>query len=207
MFDARLRPIIDPPLNAIGSALARAGIGANAVTVFGAILGVAAGVAIAWEHYGLALALIIANRLADGLDGAVARVSGITDFGGYLDSIADYLFYIAVPLGFGFGNATNTVAAMVLIGAFTLTAVSFLAFAAIAAKRGEDTIAHGKKSFFYSSGLMEGAETIGFFIAFCVWPAHFATLAFVFAALCLLTVVQRSLLARRQFSNPKPTQE
>ena len=199
MFDARLRPIIDPPLNAIGSALARAGIGANAVTVFGAILGVAAGVAIACEHYGLALALIIANRLADGLDGAVARVGGISDFGGFLDSIADYIFYIAVPLGFGFASAANTAAAMTLIAAFTLTAVSFLAFAAIAAKRGEATTAHGKKSLFYSSGLMEGAETIAFFIAFCLWPAHFATLATIFTALCLLTVVQRGILARRQF--------
>ena len=199
MFDARLRPIIDPPLNAIGGALARAGIGANAVTMFGAILGVAAGVAIAWEHYGLALALIIANRLADGMDGAVARVSGITDFGGYLDSIADYIFYIAVPLGFGLVSADNTPAAMVLIAAFTLTAVSFLAFAAIAARRGAETAAHGKKSFVYSSGLMEGAETIGFFIAFCLWPQHFVTLAFVFAALCALTVLQRGIMARRLF--------
>lgn len=201
MFDARLRPIIDPPLNAIGGALARAGIGANVVTAFGALLAIAAGVAIAGEHYAIGLALIIANRLADGLDGAVARVSGITDFGGYFDSIADYLFYIAVPLGFGFASAANTPAAMALIAAFTLTAVSFLAFAAIAARRGEATNAHGKKSFVYSSGLMEGAETIGFFIAFCLWPHHFAVLATSFAALCILTVVQRSTAARRQFSD------
>lgn len=201
MFDARLRPIIDPPLNAIGGALARAGIGANAVTMFGALLAIAAGGAIAGEHYAIAIALIIANRLADGLDGAVARVSGVSDLGGYLDSIADYIFYIAVPLGFGLASTANTAAAMLLIAAFTLTAVSFLAFAAIAAKRGQETAAHGTKSFFYSNGLMEGAETIGFFITFCLWPQHFEVLAAVFAALCLLTVVQRSALAWRQFAH------
>ena len=207
MFDARLRPIIDPLLNAIGGALARAGIGANAVTMFGALLGIGAGVAIAGEQCALALALIIANRLADGLDGAVARATGISDFGGFLDSIADYIFYIAVPLGFGFASDANTTAAMVLIGTFTLTAVSFLAFATIAAKRGQETRAHGIKSFFYSTGLMEGAETIGFFIAFCLWPDHFVMLAYSFAALCIVTVVQRTVLAMRLFANPSPRDE
>ncbi len=199
MFDARLRPIIDPPLNAIGRGLARAGIGANVVTLFGSLLGIMAGAAIARELYAIGLVLIIANRLADGLDGAVARAGGISDFGGYLDSIADYMFYIAVPVGFSLANTTNTNAAMVLIAAFTLTAVSFLAFAAIAAKRGEETRAHGTKSFFYSTGLMEGAETIGFFIAFCLLPAYFAPLAYIFAGLCALTVVQRTAMAWRQF--------
>lgn len=207
MFDARLRPLIDPPLNAIGGALARAGIGANMVTVFGAMLGVGAGVAIAGEHYLVGLALIIANRLADGLDGAVARASGISDFGGYLDSLADFLFYVAVPLGFGLAHDGNTAAAMVLIATFTLTAVSFLAFATIAAKRGQETRAHGVKSFFYSTGLMEGAETIGFFIAFCLWPDHFAILAYSFAALCIVTVVQRTVLAMRLFANPRSREE
>ena len=35
MFDSRLRPLIDPPLNAIGSALARTGISANQVGILG----------------------------------------------------------------------------------------------------------------------------------------------------------------------------
>lgn len=199
MFDARLRPIIDPPLNAIGGALARAGIGANAVTAFGALLGIMAGAAIAGEYYAIGLALIIANRLADGLDGAVARAGGISDFGGYLDSLADFLFYVAVPVGFGLANAANTAPAMLLVAAFTLTAVSFLAYAAIAAKRGEETRAHGTKSFFYSTGLMEGAETIGFFIAFCLLPQYFALLAYIFAGLCAATVMQRTVMAWRQF--------
>ena len=88
---------------------------------------------------------------------------------------------------------------MILIASFTLTCASFLAFAAIAAKRGAQTSAHGRKAFFYSTGLAEGAETVAVFIAMCLWPAHFATIAYAYAALCLLTVVQRSLLARQSF--------
>ncbi len=199
MFDARLRPLIDPPLNAAGRVLALSGIGANAVTLAGLVPALGAGLAIAHQHYLLGLALIAINRLLDGLDGAVARANGISDLGGYLDSLADFAFYIAVPLGFGFAATANTAPAMVLIASFTLTGVSFLAFAAIAGQRGEQTTAHGTKSFFYSTGIAEGAETIAVFAAMCLWPAQFPVIAYGYAALCLLTVVQRSLMARRAF--------
>ncbi len=199
MFDARLRPLIDPPLNALGRMLARAGIGANAVTLAGLVPAVGAGLVIAQHNYLLALALIALNRLLDGLDGAVARARGPSDFGGYLDTLADYVFYLAVPLGFGFASAANTEAALVLVASFTLTAASFLVFAALAAKRGHETSAHGTKSFFYSTGLAEGAETIAVFVAMCLWPAAFSVIAYIFAALCLLTVIQRSALAWHVF--------
>ncbi|HQS68689.1 MAG: hypothetical protein B7Y36_00515 [Novosphingobium sp. 28-62-57] len=199
MFDARLRPLIDPPLNAMGRALARRGIGADAVTLAGLVPALAAAYAIAHHHTLAALALILINRLIDGLDGAVARASGLTDFGGYLDTLADFAFYVAVPAGFGLAAAENTVPAMLLIASFTLTCASFLAFAAIAAKRGQETAKHGAKSFFYSTGLAEGAETIAVFIAMCLWPAHFPAIALGYTALCLLTVLQRSMMARRTF--------
>ncbi|PAL19850.1 CDP-alcohol phosphatidyltransferase family protein [Sphingopyxis sp. GW247-27LB] len=200
MFDAKLRPLIDPPLNAMGRALAGVGIGANAVTLAGLVPALAAAFAIAHHHYLAGLALILLNRLIDGLDGAVAREIGLTDFGGYLDTLADYVFYVAVPVGFGLAATENTAVAMLLIASFTLTCASFLVFAAIAARRGEESTKHGAKSFFYSTGLAEGAETIAVFIAMCLWPAQFPAIAIGFAALCLLTVVQRSLLARRIFT-------
>ncbi len=199
MFDARLRPLIDPPLNAIGRWLAARGIGANAVTLAGLVPALGAGLAIVEGQHLLALTLIVLNRLLDGLDGAVARASKLTDWGGYLDTLADFVFYVTVPLAFGLASPANTSAAMILIASFTLTCASFLAFAAIAAKRGAETSAHGRKAFFYSTGLAEGAETIAVFVAMCLWPAHFAGIAYGYAALCLLTVAQRSLLARQSF--------
>jgi phosphatidylglycerophosphate synthase len=201
MFDARLRPLIDPPLNALGRWLARWGIGANTVTLAGLIPALGAAVAISHEQYLVGLALILVNRLLDGLDGAVARANGLTDLGGYLDTLADYVFYVAVPIAFGLANAANTLAALLLVASFTLTCASFLVFAAIAAKRGEETSAHGAKSIFYSTGLAEGGETIAAFAAMCLWPAQFPAIAIGFAMLCLLTVIQRSLLARRTFTN------
>jgi phosphatidylglycerophosphate synthase len=199
MLDAKLRPLIDPPLNALGRALAGAGVTANALTFTGLALGLGGAAAIAFGHIGWGLALICANRLMDGLDGAVARARGPSDLGGYFDIVADFAFYVSVPVGFGFLAPANAVPALVLVASFVLTGVSFLAFAVIAAKRGASTEAHGRKSFFYSTGLAEGAETIAVFIAMCLCPAWFAAIAYGYAALCVLTVFQRSAMAAAQF--------
>jgi phosphatidylglycerophosphate synthase len=201
MLDAKLRPLIDPPLNRAGAALARLGVTANALTFIGLALGLGGAGAIALGHIGWGLALICANRLCDGLDGAVARVRGPSDLGGYFDIVADFAFYVSVPLGFGILGAANTLPALVLVASFVLTGVSFLAFAVIAGKRGVTTEAHGRKSFFYSTGLAEGTETIAVFIAMCLFPAWFAVLAYGYAALCVLTVFQRSVLAVSTFSD------
>ena len=201
MFDAKLRPLIDPPLNRLGSALARRGVTANAITFLGLALGLAGAAAISGGYFSAGLGLILANRLLDGLDGAVARANGPTVLGGYFDIVADFAFYVSVPLGFGLVDPANTQAALVLVASFVLTGVSFLAYAVIAAERGARTDAHGRKSFFYSTGLAEGGETIAVFIAFALFPAWFVPLAYAYAGLCVLTVFQRSALAIVQFSD------
>ncbi|UAB78026.1 CDP-alcohol phosphatidyltransferase family protein [Erythrobacter sp. SCSIO 43205] len=199
MFDARLRPLIDPPLNAVGARIARLGVSANMLTFAGLFLGLGGAAAIASGEIGWSLALIVANRLLDGLDGAVARATKPTLLGGYFDIVADFAFYVSVPLGFGVLTSANTLPALVLVASFVLTGVSFLAFAVVAAERGDETQAHGKKSFFYSTGLAEGGETIAVFVAMCLFPAYFAVIAYAYAALCVLTVFQRSALAIATF--------
>ena len=100
MLDPMMRRLIDPPLDAAGRWLAAAGVSANAVSWAGFGIGVGAMAALAFQSYWLALVLIVANRAADGLDGAVARHAGISDLGGYLDIVLDFLFYSGVVFGF-----------------------------------------------------------------------------------------------------------
>ena len=199
MFDVALRRLVDPALIRVAAWFASARIPANAITISGAVLGVGAAFFITQSNFAAALALIVVNRVFDGLDGAIARANGATDFGGYLDTICDYVFYLAIPVAFALTAPANQIPALLLVSSFTLTAVSFLAFAAIAARQRSDDGTHGPKAFFYSTGLMEGGETIAFFVLFCLFPAFFPTLALIFAALCLLTVVQRVVLAMRVF--------
>lgn len=199
MLDSRLRPIIDPPLNALGARLARVGVTANQITLAGALVGIGAGVAIGFRYYLLGLALLLLSRLFDGLDGAVARATTQSNFGGYLDIVSDFAFYIAVPIGFGFAAPGNLPFALILVGSFTLTGISFLAYAVMAAKEGRETEAHGKKSFFYNTGLAEGTETIITFVLMCILPQYFAMIAMIYAAMCVVTVIQRTLAAKIDF--------
>ena len=199
MLDAKLRPLIDPPLNALGRRLASLGIGANSITMTGMIVGLGAGVMIAYSHFAIALALILAGRLLDGLDGAVARATRISDFGGYLDIVADFSFYVAVPVGFAFAAPDNMPFALLLVASFTLTGISFLSYAVLAAKRGLETSEHGRKSFFYNTGLAEGTETIAAFLLMCLFPGHFPLIASIYTVMCLVTVFQRSLAAFMTF--------
>ena len=200
MFDVALRRFVDPALNRIVVGIVDARISANMLTISGAGLALAAAFFISQSNFAAALGLILLNRIVDGLDGAVARIKGPTEFGGYLDTICDYIFYLSIPVAFGLMDPVNQIPALLLVASFTLTAVSFLAFAAIAVRHASDDGAHGPKAFIYSTGLMEGAETIAFFALFCLFPGFFPTLAIVFAALCLLTVLQRFILAAKSFS-------
>ena len=143
--------------------------------------------------------LVLLSRVLDGLDGAVARATKQSDFGGYLDIVSDFAFYVAVPLGFGFAASANLPFAMILIASFTLTGISFLAYAVMAAKAGRETDAHGKKSFFYNTGLAEGTETITAFVLMCLLPQYFAVIAGIYSAMCVITVIQRTIAAKVDF--------
>lgn len=198
MLDSSLRRLIDPPLNAAGRALAARGIHADHVTVAGCMLGIAAAFAIALERPLIGLGLIALNRMADGLDGAVARATTRTDRGGFLDIALDFVFYAAVPLAFAVADPSrNALAAAVLLAGFLVNGAAFLAFAVMAAKRGLTTSAQGQKSLYYAAGLAEGAETIVAFAAMCLWPAAFAWIASIFAAVCMVSAIARVALGWR----------
>jgi phosphatidylglycerophosphate synthase len=201
MLDGLMREVIDAPLNRGGRWLAARGASANAVTLAGLAIGLAAAALIALGMSGLLVAgLLLASRLADGLDGAVARAKGKSDFGGYLDITCDFAFYAAVPLAFVLRDpGENGAAGAFLLASFYVNGASFLGFAVLAAKRGMETTSRGEKSLYFTAGLLEGTETILFFLAIVLWPGVFVPVAWVFGALCLVTAVARVLLAARTF--------
>ena len=203
MLDRAARRLVDPWLEPPAAWLVRCGVSASAVTVVGFASGIAACGALAFREYLFALFLILANRVADGLDGAVARRTAATDWGGFLDSVCDTVFYAAVPLGFAIGAPEHWLPAFCLAHSFSGTGGSFLTFAILLAKRQSATnaVVHtaASKSFPYHRGLMEGTETIGFFVAFCLAPSWFAPLAWTFTALCWVTTATRIYWAWRAF--------
>jgi len=99
--------------DAIARRLVRLGVTPNGLTIFGALLTVAAGVCLAVgvrfdreDLFVLAGVLMYSSAACDMLDGAVARVGKLgSDFGGFLDSTLDRVSDFALFGGLAFGYA------------------------------------------------------------------------------------------------------
>lgn len=191
MIDSQVRKLIDKPLIMLARLAVKLHLKADHITLVGFGVGVMAGLAIILGEMTLGAALILLSRFCDGLDGSVARLSGPTDRGAFLDISLDFLFYAWIPLSFAIYDSQNALAASFLIFSFIGTGTSFLSYAAIAEKRGIEASDKGAKGIYYLGGLTEGTETIIFLIACCIWSQYFTTMAVIFATLCLITTALR----------------
>ena len=202
MLDGRLKRHLDPLLTRLGARLAGWGVTANGVTYLAFAVGLASALAIALGHTWWGLALLLLSRLGDGLDGAVARQTGSTDFGGLIDIVLDFAFYGVIPFAFiVLDPAANAIAGGLLLLSFYINGASFLAYAIVAEKRGETTEQRGAKSIYFTTGLAEATETYLAFAVVCLWPGAFPTTATVFAVICFYTAASRLVLARRAFGS------
>lgn len=192
VFDRYLHPRVKPLLNRIAATIDRPEVTPDRISLVGFLIGALALPFLAMQWYFAALLIIVINRLFDGLDGALARRRDLSDAGGFLDIALDFLFYALVPFGFVLASPTlNAVAGAWLLFAFIGTGSSFLAFAAVADKYKLENLDYPHKSFYYLGGLTEGAETILVFVLFCLFPAYFPLLAWLFGALCWFTTLTR----------------
>lgn len=192
MLDRWALKIVAKPLHLAAGRIKRWGWKPDWVTAGGFCIGLGVLPALYLQMYWLALICIGLNRIADGVDGALARMTEVSDGGGYLDIVCDFIFYGAVVLGFGLADPlNNAMAAATLLFTFIGTGSSFLAFAIMAERRGVENIVYPQKGIYYLGGLTEGTETLIFLVLFCCLPNLFALLAYVFACFCLITVASR----------------
>lgn len=192
MLDRYLQPYASRMMQPVARLIVKAGVSADAVTLTGFVIGMAALPLLTIQSNVLALVCIAANRFLDGLDGAVARLTRPTDRGAFIDISLDFFFYSSIPFAFALANPPqNALPAAALLFAFAGTTTSFLAFAVMAQQRQLRSPAYPMKGIYYLGGLTEGTETIVLFAAICVLPQFFPALAWSFSALCLLTTVTR----------------
>jgi phosphatidylglycerophosphate synthase len=197
-----IRPHIDKPLARAATHLVRWQISANSVTAMGFLLGMGAAGFIAGGQFIAGLVLFLVSRVLDGLDGAVARQTRLTDLGGYLDITLDFIVYASMVLGFALADpARNALAAAFLTTSFMAPAATFLAYAIFAAKRGITTEIRGRKSMYYLGGLTEGFETILTLSLMCLLPQWFPVIAVVYALMCWITGGTRIAAAVQTFSS------
>jgi phosphatidylglycerophosphate synthase len=200
MIDRYALRLLSPVIEMAVKRLHAVGCNADQITFTGFGLGLLSAALIAIGAPALAIVPLLLSRACDGLDGSLARLSSATDRGAFLDISLDFIFYAAIPLAFAVADPpANGLAAAVLLAAFTGTGTSFLAYAAIAGKRGLKSTAYPSKSIYYLGGLTEGTETILCFLAMCWWPQNFAMIAYIYAGLCALTSAMRILAGWRAF--------
>ena len=195
MLDAALRARLAPALEAAARPLAARGVRAATVTAAGFVVGVGSCVAAALALWPLALVLWLLNRALDGLDGALARLRGATDLGGFLDIVADLAVYGGFVVGVAVAVPGARLACAVLLASYYLNAGAWLAYSSLAERRG---LAVGDdRSLRFVTGVAEGGETIAAYTLFCLLPHAAATIAWVFAAAVAATALQRLVHAVR----------
>ena len=200
MFDKLIQKHYHKKLKYLAKYLKSIGITANFVTTLALFSSVICFILICFGYLHLAIFLILFNRLLDGLDGELARLTEENKFGSFFDITSDFTFYSLVPLGFAlYLPVENAVPTLFLLVSFCLNSSSFLARAIIVEKYNLNEDKRGK-GFFYSYGIVEGFETMIFFLLFCLLPNHYATLAYLFCFFTLLTHFLRILSTKKQLN-------
>lgn len=195
-----MRALTAPPLHRAASLLAVRGISPLQLTVTGWAVGAGACVAVGFGRWHLALLLWLGNRLLDGLDGAVARIVGPTDRGGFLDLVADFSVYAGFVLGVAVAVPNARLACVALLTAYYLSGAAFLALSSLLEKRRHT---YGdERSLRFVGGLAEGTETVAAYTLLTLLPAHSTAIVWAFAAAVAITAAQRVRAALHLLAAP-----
>lgn len=199
MIDGEVRRALAPLWDRGARVCERVGLTPTALTVTGLVIALAASAAAAVAAWPWALALWLASRIPDGLDGPLARRTGTsTAFGGWADIVADMAAYGAFVAGCAIGNPDARLACVVLLLTYYVNGASFLALsAAVEARR---TQRPDERTFHFRRAFAEGTETIVVHALMVLLPALMAPIAWGFAALVLATTLQRTRDAHRTLS-------
>ena len=146
-----------------------------------------------------ALVFWLLNRIFDGLDGTVARVTGrSSDFGGYLDIVLDFIVYSAIPVAFVFSTESqnNYLLLSVLLSSYYVNAASWMYLSSILEKRNLGASSNNEMtSITMPSGMADGTMTIIFYSMFFVFPSHLKLFFTLFIILVLVSIAQRMVWA------------
>ncbi|WP_026552711.1 CDP-alcohol phosphatidyltransferase family protein [Arthrobacter sp. H20] len=209
MFDTRLRRLLAPMLNRAAAALDVPWISPNRLTGLNLLFGLASAGFAAAQWWFPALVAWVLCRVADGLDGPLARRRAAqpgsnhdAGQGGFWDISADFVVYGATVIGVAVGVTAQFGAPwlpfLLVLFAYYINGSVFLAFSSIAEKNGRQ-IDDGR-SLSFLGGLAEGAETV---LAHCLWllfPAAAWQVASAWAALVMISAAQRIVAGYRNLA-------
>ncbi|MBL8142750.1 MAG: CDP-alcohol phosphatidyltransferase family protein [Acidobacteria bacterium] len=197
MFDDPFRSSFARLVTPLGQFLVSRDVTPSSISWTGFAIAVAGAAAIGANHGYVGLALWLVSRVADGLDGVVARLGGRhSAFGGYLDITLDMAAYSLMVVAFAYVHPAPAVLWPAILAGYVLAITTTLALSS-AAERLARTVAAGDRSFQFTRGLAEAGETTVVYALWVVFPSHVALVGWLWAGLLLATAIQRSCLAWR----------
>jgi len=197
LFDARVRELVGSLLRGPAARFGRAGISPDHLTIAGFVLACAAASLVASGRVWLGIALWLASRLLDALDGLVARASSrATPFGGYLDITLDMTAYSLMAVGFALIHPDHRVAWLLVLVGYVLCITSTAVLSSFL-ERQRTPVADNDRALQFTPGLAEAGETTVVYLLLAAAPSLAGAIVWVWVALLFATGVQRTLAARR----------
>jgi len=211
MLDAPVRRLLNRPLDRAAATLDVGWITPDRLTAAGLLLGLGSAAAAAVSWWAASAVLWLASRLADGLDGPLARrrsVTGTGDSGagGLFDITADFTVYGATVVGVALGSGGPLWPFLLVLLAYYVNGAAFLAYSSIA-ERSERTRSADQgrtsariddgRSLSFLGGLAEGTETILVHTLWLVLPWWAPQIAVVWAAVVGMSAAQRVVVGYR----------
>lgn len=198
MLDGRWRHAVDRTTKPVGSALVRARVNADVLTVVGLVMSVVTGVVVASGHLVWGIVMLFPTGLPDLFDGPVAKASGTASVrGAFFDSVADRVSDAFMFGGVAWYLVTRHHGTMALLP-FAIAAMTQL----ISYERAKAELL-GLSA---KGGLMERAERfilLGFcFIAGAISASAFVPALWVFFGLIASTAIGRFVRVWQEAEGP-----
>lgn len=175
----------------------------NQISVIAFLSGLIGAAAVFKNNMTAGIIFWLLNRILDGLDGTVARVTGkMSDFGGYLDLMLDLILYVLIPVAFVYNGIVNNGmgiellwACLILFGIFYINLGSWALLSALIEKKSNRQIKESETGHLTSlvmpSGIIEGTETVVFYTIFFILPDHILWLFLMMSFLTATGAIQR----------------
>ncbi|HZZ94016.1 MAG TPA: CDP-alcohol phosphatidyltransferase family protein [Usitatibacter sp.] len=193
MLDTKARRFIQPVLGAVAAACLRMGIGANALTIAGMLLGVGAAALVAIGQPVAGFLVLWLSGLVDAADGTLARLTKATPLGAILDITFDRVVEISMIAALAWLHPAARFEMVILAGVIAVAMSLFLSIGAAVQNA-------SSKSFHYAPGLGERTEAFICLSLMILDRERLILWTWVFIAVIVFTMGQRLVHARRMLA-------
>ncbi len=195
MLDTKARHLVQPALDAMARGCLRLGISANALTIAGMLVGVAAAGIVATDHAIAGFLVLWLSGFIDAADGTLARLTKPSPLGAILDITFDRVVELSMIVALAWRHPEVRLELVVLAGIIAIAMSLFLSIGAAVQNA-------SVKSFHYAPGLGERTEAFLCLSLMILDRERLVLWTWVFVGVIVFTMAQRLVHARRMLAGP-----